>query len=230
MKRRFTSLTFLICFAILFSSCGAVSGNSSNEDEEIAETTTTTVTTAEETTTTTTTETTTTTTTTTKPQTTTTTTTTTAKKVESSDVFSDDRSLYLLKPNSAGGLQFLWFNKYIGEKTVNYVTVNFEMINSVDDPAYDTITGKSSFSIRAVGPLTTGGYAYAESRGNPVAYCETCSKLRITTIELEYADKTKDIIDYYSSWDIWNYESDWTDVFLSIQEYYTDFTNYINSL
>ncbi len=114
------------------------------------------------------------------------------------DVFdtSDKPIFELYQPNSAGGLQYFWADKYIGDMTINYYILHFEMYNAVDDPAYDEIKKQSTFTVKMIGPVESGEYLAAMSISDPDVYCETCEKLELREIELEYDDGTTATVEY----------------------------------
>jgi hypothetical protein len=99
----------------------------------------------------------------------------------------DKPSLFAFDTNSANGVRIALMANYKGSKTINYYTVNFSAYNAVGDPIVDEITGKSKFSIKAVGPVQTG---------EPIclydifAYSAVCSKIVIDSIDIQYADGT----------------------------------------
>lgn len=162
--------------------------------------------------------------------TTTTTTTTTIPKKTISDVFEYEPVLYLLWPNSAGGLQYWCFTKYIGSKQIKYYTIFYEMFNSVGDPAYDDIKGLSVFSTKTSGPVDPGNYIVDISDDRPVVYCWNCDRLQINTIELEYMDGTKDTIDVGWSYGMQTDSSlGFTNIVNSIRSDYPDYYNYISN-
>ena len=76
------------------------------------------------------------------------------------------------------------------------------MYNSVDDPAYDDITNRSTFSVKVIGPLKQNEVFIDMSSGSPKVYCSVCDQLQVDTIEFEYDDKTTDVIDFHSCWEM----------------------------
>lgn len=87
--------------------------------------------------------------------------------------------------------------KYNGSKDVNYCTIYYRMENPVGDPAEEDITHQDEFTQKYVGPIVTGDWLTDMSTElDPKAYCSACSKLIIDSILLEYADGTKEMVDY----------------------------------
>ena len=91
--------------------------------------------------------------------------------------------------NSADGIKVCWGGENLSEKTINYYTITIYFYNSVGDPAYSEITGKSSKSIKYVGPVAPGEDLIIFGI---VDYVPVCSKVLIGEITLEYADGTSD--------------------------------------
>lgn len=194
MKKKILSLLLSLTLTCSFlTACGdsSTSDSSSADSSSAAETTTTT----SATTTTTSATTTTTTTTTTQA-------TTTVPTRSSSELFTDD-FIYLIPSNSADGIQFLFAAKYTGTKTINYYTITYKMYNAVGDPAYDSINNKSGFVTKTVGPVTTGKYIADQSKDRPVAYCSAINSLEVEEILLEYADGTKETINFDIKMEMW---------------------------
>lgn len=217
MKKR--SISALICaLSVMISafSCGSSSDVGSSEQSSTAETTTEA---AEETTVAPTTA---------PPATTKQVTTAPPKHLQRSDIFSGNVIYYMITPNSADGLQYIWADKYTGTKTVNYYTCNYKMENSVGDPAYDDIRGSSTFSVKTVGPVNNGDYMIDISGDDPSAYCGVCSTLYLESIELEYSDGTTDTVDY--NWYVPEQNATWTNVWVAIQNNTPDFYNYVSNL
>lgn len=105
-------------------------------------------------------------------------------------------AFYLIDQNSAGGIQYLWADKYIGTKEIKYYTLHFSMINSVGDPAYDEITSCSTFNLKYSGPVSSGKFLTSISYSNPEAYCRTINKLSLDTIDFEFMDGSKATVNY----------------------------------
>lgn len=95
--------------------------------------------------------------------------------------------------NSVDGIKLLWVAKNNSGKTINYYTAHLSFYNPVGDPAYDEITGKSTKSVKMVGPVAPGEDLVIY---NIVGYSAVCSKIVITSIDLEYSDGTKETVQY----------------------------------
>ena len=91
--------------------------------------------------------------------------------------------------NSADGIKLCWGGENLSDKTINYYTVTVYFYNSVGDPAYSEITGKSSKTIKYVGPVAPGKDLIIYGI---VDYVPVCSKVVIGEITVEYADGTSD--------------------------------------
>ena len=91
--------------------------------------------------------------------------------------------------NSADGIKVCWGAENLSGKTINYYTVTLYFFNSVDDPAYSEITGKSSKTLKYVGPIAPNGDMLIYGI---VDYVPTCKKVLIGEITLEYSDGTTD--------------------------------------
>ena len=91
--------------------------------------------------------------------------------------------------NSADGIKVCWGGENLSGKTINYYTITIYFMNAVGDPAYSEITGKSSKTIRYVGPVEPNKDMIIFGI---VDYVPTCSKIIIGEITLEYSDGTVD--------------------------------------
>jgi hypothetical protein len=91
--------------------------------------------------------------------------------------------------NSVDGIKVCWGGKNLSGKTIKYYTVTIYFYNSVDDPAYSEITGKSSKTLKYVGPIKPNEDLVIFSI---VDYVPVCSKVLIGEITLEYTDGTSD--------------------------------------
>lgn len=91
--------------------------------------------------------------------------------------------------NSADGIKVCWGGENLSGKTINYYTVTIYFYNSVGDPAYSEITGKSSKTIKYVGPVAPNEDIIVYGI---VDYVPVCSKVVIGEITLEYSDGTSD--------------------------------------
>jgi len=87
--------------------------------------------------------------------------------------------------NSANGLYLMWAAKNTGPKDIKYLTFTVEFFNPVDDPAYDSITGKTSTTIQLIGPIEKGdSFLYRKIIG----YSNSCEYIKITNIKITYMD------------------------------------------
>lgn len=91
--------------------------------------------------------------------------------------------------NSANGIKVCWGGENLSGKTINYYTVTIYFYNSVGDPAYSEITGKSSKTVKFVGPVKPNGDLLIYGI---VDYVPVCSKVLIGEITVEYSDGTSD--------------------------------------
>ncbi len=91
--------------------------------------------------------------------------------------------------NSADGIKLCWGGENLSGKTINYYTVTLYFYNAVGDPAYSEITGKSSKTIRYVGPIAPNKDLLIFGI---VDYVPACSKVAVGEIVLEYSDGTTD--------------------------------------
>jgi hypothetical protein len=91
--------------------------------------------------------------------------------------------------NSVDGIKVCWGGKNLSGKTVNYYSITIYFYNAVGDPAYSEHTGRSSKTIKYVGPVEPGQDLLIFGI---VDYVPTCSKVLIGEITLEYSDGTSD--------------------------------------
>ncbi len=219
--KKIISMCAALCLSVgCLAGCGSVSGEPNSADNTT--TTSPTQTTTSQATTTAPPETTT---------TTTTTVTTSKKEVSLSQIIDEEKSAFFyVGKNSANGLQILAFVKYNGTKEIKYYTVDFEMYNSVMDPAYDDISHSSKFSEKVSGPAQSGDYLMIFEKDRPSKYCGNCYYLYIKRIELEYMDGTKEVADL--EWKSENMmislgttkcDEVWTPLINQLKDYYPDF-------
>ena len=112
---------------------------------------------------------------------------------QSIEILSQDLYVYSGKNfasyyNSANGLYLAWGATNTSSKTIKYLTFTAEFYNSVGDPAKDSITGKTSTTIRLIGPINAGESLYYRKI---IGYSTSCSSIKITNITIEYMDGTK---------------------------------------
>lgn len=131
--------------------------------------------------------------------------------IEKSKIGAPSASSYLISDgsgmgfytNSANGIKLLWEGKNNTGKVINYYTCNFTMYNPVGDFAYDEIKHTPFVHVKYVGPINVGENLLVYS---VIGYSHVCSKVVLTDIDVEYADKTKENISYgYFA----NYETLW---------------------
>lgn len=91
--------------------------------------------------------------------------------------------------NSADGIKVCWMAENLSGKTINYYTITVYFYNAVGDPAYSEFTGKSSKTVKYVGPVAPGKDLLIFGI---VDYVPVCSKVVIGEITLEYSDGTQD--------------------------------------
>jgi hypothetical protein len=98
--------------------------------------------------------------------------------------------------NSADGITLTWNATNLSGKTINYYTVNISTSNPVGDPSYDQQTGESTFQIPYVGPIGPN-----EELGvfHLFTYQGALHTVTIDSIDLEYADGTKETVQYNRS-------------------------------
>ncbi len=89
--------------------------------------------------------------------------------------------------NSADGIKLCWQATNLSGKSIKYYTITLYFYNSVGDPAYSDITGKSSKTIKYVGPVAADGDLVIFGI---VDYVPVCSKIVVGDIKLEYSDGT----------------------------------------
>ena len=111
--------------------------------------------------------------------------------VEREDLLDTSRSPVMkIYHNTADGIEITWGHKYTGTKTIKYATFTLEFKNSVDDPAYDTLTQSNTKEIKMTGPIEPGKCIMMYEA--VVAYGPDISNVQISEIEFEYMDGTTD--------------------------------------
>jgi len=88
--------------------------------------------------------------------------------------------------NSAGLIKLVWTADNNSGKTIKYYSVTVYYYNAVDDPAENDITGKTSYTVKYVGPVKPGESLLVSEAG----YCSIASKVVVGDITLEYMDGT----------------------------------------
>lgn len=101
--------------------------------------------------------------------------------------------------NSADGVTLTWMAENLSGKTINYYTLKISTYNSVGDPSYDQINGKSVFYQKYVGPVQPGETMVMF---NIFTYQSALNKIVIDEITFEFSDGTKATQSYgYSTTD-----------------------------
>ncbi|GMK42240.1 hypothetical protein PCCS19_52990 [Paenibacillus sp. CCS19] len=95
--------------------------------------------------------------------------------------------------NSVDGITLSWFANNLSGKKINYYTLNVSTYNAVGDPSYDQHSGESTFRIKYVGPVEAGEEIVVF---NLFTYQSALSSIVIDSIDLEYADGTKETVAY----------------------------------
>ena len=90
--------------------------------------------------------------------------------------------------NSVGLVELNWTADNNSGKTIKYYTVTCYYYNAVGDPARNDITGKTSYTVKYVGPVEPGGMLLV----GDIGYCDICSEVVVGEITLEYTDGTTD--------------------------------------
>ncbi|MEI6131456.1 MAG: Ig-like domain-containing protein [Bacillota bacterium] len=85
-------------------------------------------------------------------------------------------------------------------KQINYITYKFEFYNRVGDRTTDEFTGLTYKTVLFIGPFNNGTRYVTTSRVY-IGYVPSLNKVKISTLTLEYKDKSKEVIQYnkYSS-------------------------------
>ena len=98
--------------------------------------------------------------------------------------------------NSADGVQIRWTATNNTNKTINYYTTTYYMFNPVGDLAYDR-WGDCYFTKKLVGPAHPGEQLINfTGKYDGEVYDVPLGFLYLYTIDLEYADGTKETIYY----------------------------------
>lgn len=97
--------------------------------------------------------------------------------------------------NSVDGIKLCWKAKNKTNKTINYYTIRVYFYNSVGDPAYDEITGKTYKDVKYVGPIAPDSELVIYSI---VGYVPACAKVVLGETKLEYSDGT--IENFWYGW------------------------------
>ena len=87
--------------------------------------------------------------------------------------------------NSANGVILSWGATNTSSKEIKYITFTIKYYNRVGDPAYDSITGKSSHTVRITGPIGAGKSFYLRKL---IGYGDDIYYGVITDVKIEYMD------------------------------------------
>lgn len=105
---------------------------------------------------------------------------------------------YRLIFNSANGMILSWGATNTSNKEIKYITFTINYYNRVGDPAYDSITEKSSYTARMTGPIGAGKSFYFRGL---IGYGSDVYYGVITNIKIEYMDGTTVSGNYgYTTW------------------------------
>lgn len=97
--------------------------------------------------------------------------------------------------NKVGRVGFNLWHKYVGKKTINYITITYTLYDRIGNPTPDDITGKTSGKIRFIGPIQTGeDRAFYQIETD--IYCDAMQYFSIDSIYFEFADGTTAKCDY----------------------------------
>lgn len=89
--------------------------------------------------------------------------------------------------NSAGGINMNWCANILSDKTIKYINMTVRLYNAVNDQLSDEISGKSEFDLKITGPLNNDVWIKTKK---PFAYADTCAKVSIDEMSIEFMDGT----------------------------------------
>ncbi len=89
--------------------------------------------------------------------------------------------------NSAGGINMNWCANILSDKTIKYINMTVRLYNAVDDRLSDEISGESEFNLKITGPLNKDVWLKTQT---PFAYADTCAKVSIDEMSVEFTDGT----------------------------------------
>lgn len=89
--------------------------------------------------------------------------------------------------NSVDGVYLSWGATNLSDKEIKYITFTIDYYNRVGDPAYDSITKKSSCTARLTGPIGAGKSFYMREL---IGYGSDIYYGVISNIKIEYMDGT----------------------------------------
>ncbi len=100
--------------------------------------------------------------------------------------------------NSANGVILSWGATNTAGKAIKYITFKITYYNRVGDLAYDSITGKSSYTARLTGPIGAGKSFYFRGL---IGYGSDIYYGVISDVKIEYMDGTTVSGEYgYTTW------------------------------
>ncbi|WP_340010190.1 hypothetical protein MHI32_15685 [Paenibacillus sp. FSL H7-0690] len=95
--------------------------------------------------------------------------------------------------NSADAVKLTWEADNLTGKRINYYTAYISTFNPVGDPSNDQLNGKSSFSLKYVGPVEPNDTLFIFS---DFTYQNTIHTIIIDQLTLQYDDGTIETFDY----------------------------------
>lgn len=104
--------------------------------------------------------------------------------------------------NYFGGVEWNFRFKNNSEKTVKYITMEWNCYNAVDDLVYDNITGNCNFSITYTGPLSPGETS-GSNCNTTLFYNHSYSYSKLTKLVIEFMDGTVVHIHDKGYYDYW---------------------------
>lgn len=100
--------------------------------------------------------------------------------------------------NSADGVILSWGATNTSSKEIKYLTFTIKYYNQVGDPAYDSISGNSSYTARLTGPIGAGKSFFFRRL---IGYGSDIYYGKITNVKIEYMDGTSVSGNYgYTTW------------------------------
>ncbi|MEQ3724983.1 hypothetical protein [Alcanivorax sp.] len=95
--------------------------------------------------------------------------------------------------NSANGINIsITFKNIDAKRTIKYANFNVQLINAVNDPVADEISGENQVSLQYTGPLAPGKINWGGLGGWPTAfYHPNAESLVITDISVEFMNGEK---------------------------------------
>lgn len=95
--------------------------------------------------------------------------------------------------NSVGGINPYFKYTNINKKTVKYIKIYFNVLNTVGDKCYNKYENSYIFAITGVGPIATGENAIYNWSNNPATHYTSydANNIKVTKIEITYMDGSK---------------------------------------